>query len=38
MEVTIHVPDTLMQRLQEGGVKGLPRHVVEGLGVRRLSC
>jgi hypothetical protein len=29
MEVTIHVPDTLLQRLQERWGEGLPRHVVE---------
>ena len=29
MEVTIHVPDTLMQRLEGRRGEGLPRHVVE---------
>jgi hypothetical protein len=29
MEVTIHVPDTLVQRLQEKWGKDLPRHVIE---------
>ena len=29
MEVTIHVPDTLVQRLQEKWGEGLPRHMVE---------
>ena len=29
MEVTINVPDTLVQRLQEKWGEGLPRHVVE---------
>jgi Uncharacterised protein family (UPF0175) len=29
MEVTIYVPDTLLQRLQEKWGEGLPRHVVE---------
>ena len=29
MEVAIHVPDTLVQRLQERWGGGLPRHVVE---------
>ncbi len=29
MEVTIHVPDTLVQRMQEKWGEGLPRHVVE---------
>jgi hypothetical protein len=29
MEVTVHVPDTLVQPLQEKWGAGLPRHVVE---------
>ena len=29
MEVTIHIPDTLVQRLQEKWGEGLPRHVIE---------
>ena len=29
MEVTMHAPDTLAQRLQERWSEGLPRHVVE---------
>jgi len=29
MEVTIHIPDTLVPRLREKWGEGLPRHVVE---------
>ena len=29
MDVTIHVPDTLVLRMQEKWGEGLPRHVVE---------
>ena len=29
MQVTIHVPDTLVQRLQEQWGEDLPRHVIE---------
>ena len=37
MEVTIHVPDALVQRLQGKWGEGLPRHVIES-GVLEDCC